>query len=637
MSTTNNNAASGNFLAEFDLPFVSRNRLEGRQIQLEFNDSLACKTFDSLWFLTRQHQFGELKGEDAGSPVIATLSKTETAQNYYGSSNDVLYEKELSTPPIEVLIEALEIQFTIKQKALMGKRFLEIVNSLEADSNIQESVKTYVIDNFGFEQATLQDQNSYSTNFKEVLKNSNKERASQIALFQTRYPDGLKIFLEITMGDSASLISALGSSAASSIIDDFETYLKSTYTMPEALDNWDIRSNSYKGSVVLSTPLNSKESYGLNDYSSGKTDWYSFDRDVEYLNNETLNTEEPITKLNTAIPTSARFAGMPLPRWWEMEDARLDYANIEAEGNEIVKQLISEYALVYSNDWFTIPHNYKSGVKSNINAVLVTDVFGQKTFIDKPSHKGVRKSTLVPLERPWDEWLFFKQDSSKYKGSLTADPEYYNHYTNDEVFMPEVLTSVMSSEIIEQVNFIRDEIDNRVWAIEMKLFDEVSKTKEGHVASSELQKYLEEIIPVLPVQVGTEALRYVLQNEVPKNWIPFIPMKLDETESNRNFSLVRGKTLTILGNERISNRPRSKSLSKGISADDLSQTSAMVLNAQEVPKAGVIITDFFQRVRWYNGSTHLWLGRNKKVGRLAASSPLRFDTLEKVIVDNGQL
>src|SRR5438874_2611511 len=54
------------------LPLVRGwNRLEGRPRSEDFERSLKAEVRDPLWFLTRQWQFGEFEGDDAGSPIDA--------------------------------------------------------------------------------------------------------------------------------------------------------------------------------------------------------------------------------------------------------------------------------------------------------------------------------------------------------------------------------------------------------------------------------------------------------------------------------------------------------------------------------------------------------------------------------------
>ena len=48
---------------------IGLNRLEGRPRTEQFDRALRAEVRDALWFLTRQWQFGEFRGEDAGSPI----------------------------------------------------------------------------------------------------------------------------------------------------------------------------------------------------------------------------------------------------------------------------------------------------------------------------------------------------------------------------------------------------------------------------------------------------------------------------------------------------------------------------------------------------------------------------------------
>ena len=49
-------------------------RLEPRTDCPEMQDSLQARIHDPLWLLARQWQFGEFKGDDAGSPAAAQLT-----------------------------------------------------------------------------------------------------------------------------------------------------------------------------------------------------------------------------------------------------------------------------------------------------------------------------------------------------------------------------------------------------------------------------------------------------------------------------------------------------------------------------------------------------------------------------------
>ena len=55
----------------------------------------------------------------------------------------------------------------------------------------------------------------------------------------------------------------------------------------------------------------------------------------------------------------------------------------------------------------------------------------------------------------------------------------------------------------------------------------------------------------------------------------------------------------------------------------------MTLHEEEVPRAGIRVTQSFQRSRWYGGEVFLWLGMRKETGRGEGSSRLAFDRIPR--------
>ena len=51
----------------------------------------------------------------------------------------------------------------------------------------------------------------------------------------------------------------------------------------------------------------------------------------------------------------------------------------------------------------------------------------------------------------------------------------------------------------------------------------------------------------------------------------------------------------------------------------------VIVREEEVPREGARVTRAYQLARWFDGTTFLWLGRRKVVGRGEGSSGLRFD------------
>jgi hypothetical protein len=60
------------------------NRLEGRPRSTEFGRALRFEVRDPLWLLTRQWQFGEFEGADAGTPSAPTAPPSTCASRWGG-------------------------------------------------------------------------------------------------------------------------------------------------------------------------------------------------------------------------------------------------------------------------------------------------------------------------------------------------------------------------------------------------------------------------------------------------------------------------------------------------------------------------------------------------------------------------
>jgi hypothetical protein len=74
-------------------------------------------------------------------------------------------------------------------------------------------------------------------------------------------------------------------------------------------------------------------------------------------------------------------------------------------------------------------------------------------------------------------------------------------------------------------------------------------------------------------------------------------------------------------------RPRTSLLRPGL---DQPALAAYFLHEEEVSRAGVRVTQSFQRTRWRDGRAWVWLGVRKQTGRGEGSSGLAFDRIEDV-------
>lgn len=174
---------------------------------------------------------------------------------------------------------------------------------------------------------------------------------------------------------------------------------------------------------------------------------------------------------------------------------------------------------------------------------------------------------------------------------------------------------------------IRDEIANMVWGIENTIPLPTGEGKPGREAAQETRVFLGP--PPEPPPAAEDAkIRYQVMTTVPENWIPFIPVHRDV--GNREIQLQRAAMPRILESDPANPRkvhPRTALLRQGL---DEAQAKAYFVHEEEVPRAGVQVTQSFQRTRWRDGRAWVWLGVRKQTGRGEGSSGLAFDQIVDV-------
>jgi len=117
-------------------------------------------------------------------------------------------------------------------------------------------------------------------------------------------------------------------------------------------------------------------------------------------------------------------------------------------------------------------------------------------------------------------------------------------------------------------------------------------------------------------------IRYEIMNQIPENWIPFIPVHKDD--GFREIQLQRAAMPRFLENSTSSDkiRPRTIFLQEG-----LANKQPYFIFEEEIPRAGANIHHSYKRTRWKNGRVIIWFGARKSTGRGQGSSGLAFDRI----------
>jgi len=572
-------------------------RLEPRSRDEEMNTSLQARVYDPLWLLARQWQFGEFEGEDNGSPVIARWRGEGTPVTRY-HAGPIARKVQENAPkydgnhvPLETLVEREAVRPSAAQSAQpakfrlaaeAGRHFLRLLDQQPLAPETLARYRSAFIREYAFQP--LPD---------EQRRNLDHDSLAFIDVMTGRVPDGRRLAaafrptageiipaptLQIAASDLAEV-----KEAARLWLQWFDTLFSEPDTsnptwLPERMEYaFSVAGGFSDSERVLTAP----------EYYEGRLDWYAFDSNPDVkLGSSADKASKQV--MATAIPAPASFRGMPAARFWEFEDAQVNFGAVEAGPTDMLRLLLVEFALSYGNDWFVIPIELDVGSLYRTNSLVITDSFGVRTAI-RPS---------AELPEPFSTWHMF--DHSTLRDSGLAKP------SANLFFLPPALVKSLESRPIEEVLFLRDEMANMSWGVERV----IESASEQQLNRYEQQPNgASQSAPSAPVKTV-----YKLATEVPDYWVPLVPVKRDT-----GLRLERAKLLKLDGKEEFV-EAHGSILNSG-------DTQRLDIFEEEIPREGIRVTRRYQLARWHDGSTHLWIGRRKRVGSGEGSSGLRFDSL----------
>ena len=559
-------------------------RLEPHPRDGSMQRSLQAQVRDPLWFLARQWQLGEFAGEDAGSPVQATMSVQSRPLTGYApndtASLPVAYDPTL---PLEVHIERMPVTLNVRGSAQLGHRvehaLRAALSAVAAQAAIDALRTAYPIAPTAPADAA-----------EDALGRAMR------ATLAGRVVDGIALasaFAAVQAGGTANppLPPEAGDPQVAEVLADLVSYRASVYNEPTGDPAWRSRRLDY-AATVTSTAVAAGAAIAdtvtlvAPDFPGGELDWYSFALRSQ-VNPAAADTTAPEATVQTFnfLPTHVTFRGMPAPRWWEFEDAVTDFGAITPDKVDLATLLVMEFALVFGNDWFVVPLPTEVGTLSQISTLLVTDSFGIRTVIEPTESLGTDTGPV---------WSMFK---------LTGDGA-----RSPYLFLPPSSGVVMDGPALEDVLFLRDDMAAMAWAVERTLQGPLDAPVDALQLAFDHDAAFPQ--PPLPVQVpGGPKQAYVLQTDVPDNWIPMVAVIApSEARYLRRGILVRPGRGDVHPTAQL-----------------LEPQYPFFVADESVPREGAEVTRYVRRIRWSDGSTSTWLAHRTRPGRGPGWSGLAFD------------
>ena len=541
-------------------------RLEPRCRDADLTTALQARTHDPLWFLARQWQLGEMLGDDAGSPILAAVTTTESVLNRVAAGTTAAAVLPPGTP-LEAFIEREAVRpstpdIEYRQSADAGLYFLRLLRA----HNVGQLAPLYVT-HYGIAPPTATQQASLDPPALAVA-----------AIVANRAPDGARLAADLRAAQPAlpatPAIPAADNAAVQAAANDYLVWYDSLYDAPTTgpSPSWVDARMEYQFSVDASA-TDAPCVFVADRYTGEPLDWPSFEHSATPLG--AIGTP-PAAVTRTLIPAPVSFKGMPAPRYWQLEDASVDIGAVDAGPADTARLMLREFALIYGNDWFVVPIPVTVGAVAHVTSLVVTDTFGITQTI--PHYSATPDG---------GRWRMF---------AISGDAIDYR------LILPPVLAQGLDSQPQEQVLLVRDDAASMAWGVE-KIVAGASGTPFDRASAAAIAA------PTRPPPTPATGLRYELGTSAPAYYIPFIANAANggQPRMQRAALLAVDGThapITPLGRILASNTP---------------------VFEEEFIREGVRIDRLYRLARWTDGSTHLWLARRKTTGAVAGSSGLQFD------------
>jgi hypothetical protein len=542
------------------------NRIEPRSRSVDLTAGLEARVHDPLWFLARQWQVGEFESRNAGSPVMATVQTSVALLDRFSVAGQSAQVYDGSRP-IEVLVQQ------------------EAVRPASASGDYRQASEAglYFARLLSAAQAPPTILAAYLAEYPLARATGNAQTISSIVA--GRVIDGIKLHADLVAAGNnlpaSPVIPADQHDRVLGVTRSWLAWYGNLFREPAQGQSVGWQSDRMEYGFAMGV-AEGTDSYTAREYDGGAVDWFTFDRSASPMGGTGTGATQPTTSSKSVMVAPVTFRGMPARRFWEMEDASANISRLSAAAEDLGRLLLREFALIYGNDWFQFPLAVPVGSRVDITGLSVADTFGVVTPIP---HYSV-------ADGAGGKWRMFDQSPADPSGSVSTTL----------LITPGAVVPVDGAGI-EEALMLRDELANMVWGIERTVVGASGQSLDRTTAWNTN-------LPVTPPPAGGDGVlpRYRLGSNVPDYWVPYV--LLVPTDATHAAQLRRGV------------------LSTSASGGALGQLLGAVVFLEEVPREGVLLERRYRCARGPDGLTHLWIGRQRLVGKGEGRSGLRFDFLE---------
>ena len=491
-------------------------RLEPARPFGDLGRGFSAETADAVWFLARQWQLGEHRGEDAASPLRVTYRASHVPIDPLAVRPDA----DPRVVPPEAIVESQAGEWwTPGRRLRIGLACAPSLGPVEtADASLLFGPMAPPYDRF----------NGVAYDGRELHRRR----------------------VELNLGDA----------------------LFDGVPVADVPDLWDPAELTYaaeftSGAVTLSMPR----------HSGGEVDWFSVRADAA------VPDPAPLPDGVTLTPSRARFPGAPHPRWWQIEDARVDVGGTPPDRSHFATMLLIDLIVSNSDDWFSFPVETQAGCVVTLHEVVVRDSFDEDVTLTAPADWSLfRVAGLAPT-------------------SLVVWP---------------TVAAPLNAPLLDDVVVGVDEDANLLWAVEIRAEGRELAAPPAAPPSSP---------PAGPVLASDPvSYAYAPSTRVPTFWHPYV---VREVDGRRRF--VQGTLADLIARPpRPSPEPVSPLL---YDPDAVAPAPVHQIEPAAVPVNGLRLQRRWVLGRAADGQPLLWAQRQRTPLLAPPTSGLRFDVMGEVL------
>jgi len=570
------------------------NRLEPRPRSPDITRALAAEIRDPTWMLTRQWQMGEFQGEDAASPsCVELVTRTRAVDAWCPSVGGCSTPYNLDVAPMEAIFQHEQIdKADLSLATELGLTFEEILLAGSAHRPLPEIQQLLLrlraakpLTDPSTEDTNWRPHDGATEGFLRVCEGRTLDGMHVLAAVARYGPVAVKVFPTVPLSD---VDQALVDGVLGQYAEVARSYLPEM--APRTPAAWRSDAMCYSPEVS-SSPL----TLSVTPDRDGFCDWWSY----EILGGGT-SLSDGVVYTRWMQPAHIRLRGMPNARWWDFEPSATDFGAIQTDQRDLARMALMEFMLVQGNDWFMVPFQMHVGTLCQIDRLRVHDVFGGTTDVPRADRVGVGGD---------NNWTMFSTSFKSGVGEFFHLPASAGATRQD-------------GPVVEEVQFLRDEMANMAWAIEHTVSTQIGEPFDRRGRADQRAS-------AAATPTGEVPLRWVLQSEVPAFWYPLLPVRVGVGVEG-TVMLELGESVLATESELERAEPAGRMImpdDAGMLLSDGRRTNA-VWREEEIPRPGLRLLRRVVRSRWIDGSTHVWLLRTTQVGVGEGPSGLRFDVAE---------